>query len=179
MFLLYCCFLVCLGFWLGFFFCSLRVPRRKNHLSLWGQIPRLDLGKILSVSFCLNKGVRVLPRSRKGQKLILRFTLKQAEPAVPAHGAEWCQAMLDSAETLPSAKEGSVPAKSRTSLQRASRGSFEERPDSAMGSRHPVRQAGWLWQGCHEGGCWQSWWCGAQISPRVEVSGGHLHPMAG
>jgi len=36
---------------LGFFFCSLRVLCRKNYLSLWGQIPRLDFSQILSVDF--------------------------------------------------------------------------------------------------------------------------------
>lgn len=158
-------FLVCLFFWLGLvfvFFVLLYVPCRKNYLSLWGQIPRLDLSKILSVSFCLNKGVRVSPRSRKGQKPTLPFTVKQAEPTVPAHRAERCQAMLNPAQILPSAKEGSVPAKSRTSLQRASRESqaaLKSNLTVPWASDACLGQAGGLWQGCHEGGRWQSWRC--------------------
>lgn len=176
--------LVFLAWVVVFFFVLLYVPCRKNYLSLWGQIPRLDLSKIFSVSFCLNKGVRVSPRSRKGQKPTLHFTVKQAEPTVPAHRAERCQAMLNPAHILPSAKEGSVPAKSRTPLQRASRES-----QAALKSNLTVPWASDTVSGRRDGsgrdatradaGRAGGVTFGARIPPRAEVSGGHLHRMAG
>jgi len=64
-----------------------------------------------------------LPRSRKGQKAEANpsLVLKQAEPWYPLTARS--QVMLGSAQTLPSATEGSVPAKWRLSLQRPPRGS--------------------------------------------------------
>lgn len=101
-----------------------------------------------------------MPRGSKGQKPTLRSALKQAEPAVLPDGAvpggarpspdpPLCKAGLHPCQIAPVAAEGSE----------GKAGGFEKQPASAVGTRHRLRQAGRLRQGCQEGGHWQSWRC--------------------
>lgn len=75
-----------LGFWLVlvcwfFFCCSLSVPSRKKYLSLWGQIPRLDLSKIYQCGFLPKEGSWGLAQQQK---------MVQFSPLVHSSLSPWC-----------------------------------------------------------------------------------------